>query len=166
MAELRYVDPMRPLGRITRAYAAFAAIGPAKFVSRHVNWKLDPFLLRVSRGRLSTTLMFRTAVLETRGARSRRARRNAIIYFHDGQHVTVVASNAGAPRHPACYHNLRAHPDVLFGGVPMRATVCADDAERERLWGLAVRVFPAFALYRRDAATVGRSVPVVQLTPR
>jgi F420H(2)-dependent quinone reductase len=29
------------------------------------------------------------------------ARRNAIIYFHDGEKVTVVASNAGSARNPA-----------------------------------------------------------------
>ena len=38
-------------------------------LSRHVSWKLDPILLRLTRGRVSTTLMIPTAVLETRGAR-------------------------------------------------------------------------------------------------
>jgi hypothetical protein len=40
------------------------------------------------------------------------------------------------------------------------------EAERDRLWQLADRVFPAFASYRRDAAKVNRSIPIVQLTPR
>jgi deazaflavin-dependent oxidoreductase (nitroreductase family) len=77
-----------------------------------------------------------------------------------------VASNAGSPRHPSWYHNLRAHPDVIFGGIAMQATVVDDEAERNRLWQLADRVFPAFATYRRDAAKVNRSIPIVQLTPR
>jgi deazaflavin-dependent oxidoreductase (nitroreductase family) len=136
----------------------------ARFISRHINWKLDPFLLRVTRGRFATTLVFPTAVLETQGARSGAHRRNAIIYFHDGDRVTIAASNAGDSRHPGWYHNLRAHPDVTFGGIPMRATVVDDEAERERLWVLADRVFPAFASYRRDAAKVNRIIPVVQLT--
>jgi hypothetical protein len=46
-----------------RAYAAFAATRVARFISRHLNWKLDPFLLSVSRGRLSTTLVLPTGVL-------------------------------------------------------------------------------------------------------
>src|SRR6185436_19073459 len=135
----------------------------ARFVSRHVSWKLDPLLLRVTRGRLATTLMFPTAVLETTGAKSGARRRNAIIYFHDGDRVTIVASNAGSPRHPSWYHNLRAHPDVVFAGRAMHATIVRDEAERARLWPLADRVFPAFASYRRDAAAVQRTIPIVQL---
>lgn len=163
-AKLRYVDPTSPPGVFARGYAAFATTGFARFVSRHLNWKLDPLLLRLTRGRVATTLVFPTALLETRGARSGQQRRNAIIYFHDGDLVTIAASNAGDSRHPAWYHNLRAHPDVTFGGIPMRATLVDDDAERERLWVLADRVFPAFPRYRRDAATVNRTIPIVQLT--
>jgi len=55
---------------------------------------------------------------------------------------------------------------VTFGGMPMRAAVVDDEAERDRLWTLADRVFPAFATYRRDAAEKHRSIPLIQLTPR
>jgi hypothetical protein len=48
----------------------------------------------------------------------------------------------------------------------MRATAVNDEAERERLWVLAGRVFPAFASYRHDAANAGRRIPIVQLTRR
>ncbi len=130
-AKLRYVDPTRPPGVIGRAYAALAATRVARFISRHVNWKFDPVLLRVTRGRFASTLVFPTAVLETRGARSGALRRNAIIYFHDGDLVTIVASNAGDARHPAWFHNLCAHPDVTFGEIPMHATVVHDEGERE-----------------------------------
>jgi deazaflavin-dependent oxidoreductase (nitroreductase family) len=164
--ELRVVDTSRPPSFFVRAYAALAATRVARFISRHVSWKLDPLLLRVSRGRLSTTLVFPAAVLETQGARSGARRRNAIIYFLDGERVTIAASNAGSPRHPAWYHNLRAHPDVIFGGIPMRATVVDDQLDRERLWVLADRVFPAYARYRGDAAKVNRTIPIVQLTRR
>jgi deazaflavin-dependent oxidoreductase (nitroreductase family) len=144
-------------------YAAIAVTRAAKFISRHVNWKLDPFLLRVTHGRVASTLVFPSAVLETTGAKSGAVRRNAIIYFHDGERVTIVASNAGDRKHPAWFHNLCAHPDVTFAGIPMRATLVNDDAERERLWVLADRVFPAFARYRRDAAKLNRTIPIVQL---
>ena len=164
--KLRYVDPAHEPGVVARVYAALAATRFSRFVSRHVSWKLDPLLLRATRGRLATTLVFPTAVLETTGAKSGARRQNAIIYFHDGHRVTIVASNAGSPRHPSWYHNLRVHPDVIFGGIAMQATVVDDEAERNRLWQLADRVFPAFASYRRDAAKVNRSIPIVQLTPR
>ncbi len=163
---LRHVDPTRPPGRFARAYAALAATRLARFISRYVNWKLDPVLLRATRGRIASTLVFPTAVLETTGAKSGARRRNAIIYFHDGDQVIVAASNAGSPRNPSWYHNLRAHPDVVFGGVAMRATVVDDETERNRLWQLADNVFPAFASYRTAAARVNRVIPIVQLTPQ
>jgi hypothetical protein len=99
-AVLRHVDPTRPPGLIARAIAA-AATRFASFISRHINWKLDPILLRATGGRLATTLVFPTAVLKTQGARSGARRRNAIIYFHDGSNVIIAASNAGDSRHPA-----------------------------------------------------------------
>ncbi len=165
-AKLRYVDPTLPAGAFARRYAALAATPFAKFISRHINWKLDPHLLRATRGRLATTLVFPTALLETRGARTGAPRQNAVIYFHDGRLVTIVASNAGDSRHPAWYHNLRAHPDVTLGGMPLRATVVDDEAERARLWVLADRVFPAFSQYRQEAAKVKRTIPIVQLSQR
>jgi hypothetical protein len=68
------------------------------------------------------------------------------------------------PRHPAWFHNLTANPDIVFGGIPMRAHVVEDEAERERLWALADRVLPAYAAYRERAAAAGRTIPLVQLT--
>ena len=128
-----------------------------------MSWKLDPFLLRVTRGRVATTLVFPTALLETTGARTGTRRHHAVIYFNDGGGVVIVASNAGAASHPAWYHNLCAHPDVVLGGVPMRAVVVDDEDERARLSTLADRVFPAFADYRRIAAEHDRTIPIVRL---
>ena len=158
------VPPDRP-GVFRCAYSLLGASRIARFVSRHVNWKLDPVLLRVSRGRLSSTLMVRSQVLETTGASTGLRRRNAVIYFHDGTAVFVIASNAGAAANPAWFHNLRVHPDVLLAGQPMRATVIADGVERRRLEALGDRVFPTFATYRREAAAAGRTIPVVRLDP-
>src|SRR5687768_7839911 len=152
MTGLRRVDPHRHRSVFSRIYAALSATRVGKFVSRHVLWKLDPLLLRLTGGRFSMGLVIRTGLLETRGAKSGAVRRNAIIYFHDGDRVTIAASNAGYARNPAWYHNLRAHPDVRFGGIPMRATVVTDENERRRLWALADRVFPPYAKFRQDAA--------------
>jgi deazaflavin-dependent oxidoreductase (nitroreductase family) len=164
--DLKHVDPNRRRGLLSRAFAAAGTTRPARFISRHFLWRLDPLLLRVTGGRLSTALVVRTAVLETRGAKSGATRRNAVIYFHDGDDVIVVASHAGYPRHPAWYHNLRAHPDVTLGGNPMRASVVTEAAECQRLWPLADRVFPPYAKYRLQAAKAGRTIRLVQLTKR
>jgi deazaflavin-dependent oxidoreductase (nitroreductase family) len=121
--------------------------------------------MRLTRGRLGTGLLLPTALLETRGARTGRARRNVLIYFHDGARVTLVASKLGAPEHPAWFHNARANPDVTFGGQLFRAEVVDDEAERSRLWALADRVFPRYAAYRERAARSGRTIPLIQLVP-
>lgn len=122
--------------------------------------------MRLTGGRLGFDLMIPTALLETRGAKSGKRRRNVVIYFHDGERATIVASRLGLPSNPAWFYNLRSNPDVTLGGAPMRATVVTDEDERRRLWGLADRVFAPYAAYRREAAEVGREIPIVQLAPR
>lgn len=159
------VDATRRPGRFRRAYAALTATRPMLFFSRHVMWKLDPVLLRLTGGRVAGPMVFRTAVLETRGARTGERRRNAVIYWHDGDRITIAASQAGSPRNPAWYHNLLANPDVTFGGAQMTAQI-VDDENRERLWTLGDRVFPAFATYRQRAESTGRAVPLIQLVPK
>jgi deazaflavin-dependent oxidoreductase (nitroreductase family) len=165
-ARLKYVDPNKPRGSFSRTFAAFSSTRLGRFFSAKVVWKVDPYLLRATRGRLGMGLVLPTALLETRGAKSRAVRRNAVIYFHDQERVTIVASKAGAPNHPAWFHNLVAHPDVTFGGIPMRATVVSDEGERNRIWGLADRVFAPYATYRSEAAQAHRTIPIVQLVPR
>ena len=122
-ADLKHVDPNRPPGLLSRAYAALANTRLGRFMSANFVWKVDPFLMRVTGGRFGLGLTMPTALLETRNARSGALRRNVVIYFHDGDRVTIVASKLGYEKHPAWFHNLRADPDVTFGGIPMRAVV-------------------------------------------
>ena len=170
MAQLRYVDPHAPRSPIYRAFVRILSTRPMTWLSRSalwssVMWRIDPYLMRLTRGRLGTGLIVPTALLQTRGARSGRVRRNAVIYFHDGDQVTLMPAKAGAPENPAWYHNVRAHPDVTFAGQPFRAEVIDDDAERARLWALADRVFPPYAAFREKAARAGRTIPIIQLIP-
>jgi deazaflavin-dependent oxidoreductase (nitroreductase family) len=135
-------------------------------LSEKVAWKLDPYMLKLTRGRLGSTGPIASAVLESRGARTGRPRRNATLYFHDGDRVTIIASKRGWPKNPAWYYNIREHPEVVFGGVPFRAEVVEDETELKRLWELADRVFPQFAVYRDWAGEAGRVIPIVQLVAR
>lgn len=163
-AQLKYVDPNSPRGWFSRTFAAFSSTRAGRLFSEKVVWKVDPYLLRATRGRLGMGLVLPTALLESRGAKSGAVRRNAVIYFHDGEKVTIIASKAGADKHPAWFHNLCANPDVTFGDIPMRATVIEDEAERRRIWDLADRVFAPYATYREEAGKAGRTIPIVQLT--
>ncbi|HWX75774.1 MAG TPA: nitroreductase/quinone reductase family protein [Solirubrobacteraceae bacterium] len=170
MPGLRYVDPRAAHGPLYRVFVHLASTPFMTWLSRTrvwsgVMWKIDPYLLRLSRGRLGTGLLVPTALLQTRGARTGRVRRNAVIYFHDGARVTIIASQAGRPENPSWFHNACANPDVLLGGEPFRAELVEDEATRARLWALADGMFPAFAAYRRSAARSGRTIPILQLVP-
>jgi deazaflavin-dependent oxidoreductase (nitroreductase family) len=163
---LRYVDPHAPRGRLYLAVAKFSTTDLAGRISRRISWNVDPLLLRITNGRFSTAAPLSAALLETTGARTGERRRTATLYFHDGDRVTIIPSYRGEPRHPAWYHNIKAHPDVTFGGLRFRAQVVTDEHERERLWALADQVYPAFAEFRGRAQAANRTIPIVQLTPR
>src|SRR3954447_11452718 len=165
-SQLPYVDPRTPRGVVYRTYARLVGTRLMGWVSRKLVWKIDPYLMRLSGGRAGFGLVLPTALLETRGARTHQLRPTGVIYFHDGERVTIIASKLGLPEHPAWFHNLRANPDVKLGGLPFRAEVVSDEAARARLWQLADGVFPPYAAYRERAQRTGRTIPIVQLSPR
>ena len=78
----------------------------------------------------------------------------------------VFASKAGAPRNPAWYHNLLAHPDasveVGTETLDVRARA-AEPAERDVIWTKQKQRAPHFAQYEEKAAP--RKIPVVVLDP-
>jgi deazaflavin-dependent oxidoreductase (nitroreductase family) len=83
---------------------------------------------------------FPILLLTTTGARTGRSATVPLGFgVDDRKRVFVVASKAGAPQHPAWFHNLRANPEVVveLGGrsFPARAVVTAGE-ERDRLYGM------------------------------
>lgn len=162
---LPYVDPRKRRSRLYFAVARLSATRIGTWFSVNVAWKLDPHLLKLTNGRLSTAGPLAAALLESRGARTGQPRRNATLYFHDGDRVTIIASKRGWPRNPGWYYNLRRYPDIVFGGLPFRAEVVEDEAECRRLWALADRVFPQYADYREQAGKARRVIPIFQLIP-
>jgi len=105
-------------------------------------------------------------LLDHVGARSGIRRTSPLVYTRDGDEYVLVASKGGFPRHPAWFHNLRAHPDTTIQVgrrvLDVRARV-ASDAERERLWPKCVATYGGFAGYQ---ARAGRTIPLVVLSPR
>src|SRR5918911_5105306 len=155
---MRHVDPLERPGRLYLALARFSATKAGAWLSVNVGWKVDPPLLRLTRGRFSTAWPLPAALLETRGARTGRLRRNATLYFHDGDRVTIIPTLRGWPRNPAWYHNLREHPDVVYGGRPFHAEIVEDDPERDRLWDPADRVYPQYAAFPERAGQAGGGI--------
>jgi deazaflavin-dependent oxidoreductase (nitroreductase family) len=109
-------------------------------------------------------------LLTTVGARSGARRTTPLGCAYDGDRVLVFASNAGADRHPAWYHNLLAHSRVEVetgdgdGGVRV-LTARAEPltgGERDRAYARQARRVPAYGDYQRRT---GRVIPVIALHP-
>lgn len=81
----------------------------------------------------------------------------------------IVASNGGGDNHPAWYHNVQVHPEVLLevpgddevSTVKLSARV-ADEDERDRYFAQMVAWAPQFAEYEKGTS---RRIPVVVLEP-
>ena len=105
-------------------------------------------------------------LLTTIGARSGQPRTTPMMYIRDGDRLLVVASNAGAQRHPDWYHNLVAHPEVT---VEVRAEIfdararVIEGAERQQVWARIVGQYPFFADHQ---AKITRQIPVIALERR
>src|ERR1700743_524841 len=83
---------------------------------------------------------FPVLLLSTTGARTgRRATVPLGFALDDKRRVFVVASKAGAPRHPAWFHNLRVTPSVTveLGDQTFQArAVVTEGEERDRLYAM------------------------------
>jgi deazaflavin-dependent oxidoreductase (nitroreductase family) len=102
-------------------------------------------------------------LVTTTGARSGQRRTTPLVYTRDGERYVVSASFAGAPRHPAWYHNLMANPEVTVEvgseTFPARASV-VEGEDRQRLYDEQAKLMPAFKEYQEKTA---RQIPVVAL---
>ena len=164
---LHYVDPQKKRSRWNRANERVFRTRPGQFVARHVFWNIDPWLYRATGGRYPTIIGgTATAPLVSTGAKSGQRREHQLTYFHDGPDPILVASNAGGPKHPGWYHNLKAHPECEFGDERFVATEVTDRDEYARLYGLAELVFGGYGAYRDKTASAGRTIPVLRLKPR
>jgi deazaflavin-dependent oxidoreductase (nitroreductase family) len=106
-----------------------------------------------------------TLVLTTRGRKTKRLRRNALIFGRHGDAYVVVASYGGAPDHPLWYRNLVAEPQVTIQVGPDVMTGTARDAtkaEKAALWPQMVDIWPAYDEYQ---ARTDRDIPVVIIEP-
>ena len=99
------------------------------------------------------------------GARSGKLRKTPLMRVaHEGSYA-AVASQGGAPTHPAWYENLRAHPRVEVQDGPDKQDMSARElsgAERQQWWERSVAAFPSYADYQEKTE---REIPVFLLEP-
>lgn len=105
-------------------------------------------------------------LLTTTGAKSGQPHTTPMMYVPDGDRLLVIASNAGAPKHPDWYHNLVAHPQAIVevGNETFEASATVTEgAERQKLWAMIVERYPFFAEHQ---AKISRQIPIVILKRR
>ena len=75
--------------------------------------RLHTFIYRATGGRLGDRIVGAPVLLlTTTGRKTDRRHTIPLLYLEDGENFVVVASNGGAPRHPAWWLNLRADPEA------------------------------------------------------
>jgi len=153
-----------------RLVRRFAASGPGAWVFARIAPQLDRPVHGLTRGRHTVGSLLSglpVVMLTTTGARSGQPRTVPVLGIpFRAQGIAVIASNWGQRRHPAWYHNLRAHPEayVVVGGAGRRVrAVEADGEQRGEIWREGLRVYPGFAQYERRAPH--RHISVFVLEP-
>ncbi|MFY9890772.1 MAG: nitroreductase family deazaflavin-dependent oxidoreductase [Streptosporangiaceae bacterium] len=106
-------------------------------------------------------------IITTRGNKTGKIRKLALMRVeHDGEYA-LVASKGGAPEHPVWYYNLKADPAAVRiqdGPEPFDAQVRElSGPEREQWWDWAVAAFPPYAEYQKKT---DRQIPVFLATRR
>ena len=166
MGRVPDVDPALPQNPLHRAGRRLAKSRFGSWMALNVANKVDPYLMRVSRGHLKLPSGMPTVLLTHTGAKSGKRRTTPLVYFTEGSNAIVIASQTGKARHPAWFHNLKAHPEVELWaggrGGSYRAREAEGD-ERERLWKLATQLYPGYDDYQRKATE--RRIPVVVCEP-
>lgn len=127
--------------------------------------RIDPPLLRLTGGRVSSVYPTPVMLLTTTGAKSGQARTLPLLYVTDGERLVLIASNYGKTSHPAWYRNLVANPtvEVLAGKHSGKYTAreITDPGERDRTWELALDQYAGYGDYEGRAGD--RTIPLVRL---
>ena len=93
-------------------------------------------------------------------------RKTPLMRVKDGNNYVLVGSKGGAPKNPDWVYNLRANTSVEIRDETevfnMRVREVEDDAERARLWDLAVAAYPPYEEYQTRTT---RKIPVFVAEP-
>ena len=148
-----------------RAMERFARSPVGNWYVRRIAPRIDPPLLRLTGGRVSSVYPTPVMLLTTKGAKSGLPRSLPLLYLTDGERLILMASNYGRTSHPAWYRNLVANPtvEVLAGrhSGTYTATEITEPAERERAWALALDQYAGYADYEDRSGD--RTIPLVRL---
>jgi deazaflavin-dependent oxidoreductase (nitroreductase family) len=160
------VSPGRSVAHQIVARVALTSLGLR--LIRDVGDRIDPALLRLTRGRVSTVWPFPAVLVTHEGAKSGKIRTSAVVYFTDGGRVILIATNFGNARNPSWYYNVKANPVVELYGRGISGQFKAEevhDDERDRLFQRAKDAPGPYGKYEEVAGTKCRRVPVIAFAP-
>ena len=104
-------------------------------------------------------------VVTTRGNKSGKVRKFALMRVEHGGEYALVGSVGGAPKHPVWVYNLRANPgevELQDGAEPFAVDVReVEGDERQAWWDRAVAAYPPYAEYQ---TRTDRRIPVFVAT--
>jgi F420H(2)-dependent quinone reductase len=143
----------------------------AEYVPSPRQWVRDQVeLYEKSGGKEGTTLRdtgLPVVIVTHTGNKTGAIRKTPLMRVKDGKNYVLVGSVGGAPQNPVWVYNLRANPNVelrdLTVAQSMRVREVSDDAERARLWKLAVAAYPPYEEYQ---AKTTRRIPLFVAEPK
>ena len=100
------------MGLYERVLEAFGRSAVGNWYLKRVAPRIDPPLLRLTGGRVSSVYPVPVMLLTTTGAKTGQPRTLPLLYVTDGDRLLLIASNYGKTSHPAWYRNLVANPKV------------------------------------------------------
>jgi deazaflavin-dependent oxidoreductase (nitroreductase family) len=121
---------------------------------RTVILPVDKAISKLTGGRVVAAGLLPALILTTVGRKTGKVYSQPLAYIPDGDDIILVASNWGQAHHPGWSANLIANPraHVRIKGKETAVTAqLTQGEERERCWGLALRVWPGYATYQKTA---------------
>ena len=158
-------EQRRHMGVYERTLEKFARMPIGDWYMKKIAPRLDPPLLRLTGGRVSSVYPVPILLLTATGAKTGQPRTLPLLYVTDGDHLVLIASNYGKTSHPAWYRNLVANPkaEVLAGSRSGTyvASEIIDATERDRAWELALDMYAGYGDYEGRAGD--RRIPLIRL---
>ena len=142
----------------------------AEYIPSTRDWVREQVeLYEGSGGKEGTTLRdtgMPVIIVTNMGNKTGAIRKTPLMRVVDGDNYILVGSQGGAPKHPVWYYNLKADPNVEIRDETkvqsMWVREVTDQAERDRLWAIAVAAFPNYDEYQ---GRTDRVIPVFLAEP-
>lgn len=129
--------------------------------------RLHIFFYRLTGGTIGSKMSgVPCLLLTTTGRKSGAKRTTPLMYVETDHGYAIIASYAGADKHPAWYLNLTANPDVEIQvkakKMAARAETVPEGNRYNDIWQRAAEAYSDYNLYKERTT---RQIPIVEVVP-